>query len=124
VGEPEWARLDRNQEEEGDSDDEFFRWDDYLKSRINSVWRIRDVYPSRIRLFSIPDPRSRIRTVFIPDPGSSSNNLSILTPKKTKKWFLISKKYDHDPVVHPGSRIRMLTFCHPGSQIPVPDPQH
>jgi hypothetical protein len=26
VGEPEWARLDRNQEgEEGDSDDEFFR---------------------------------------------------------------------------------------------------
>ncbi len=38
------------------------------------VWRIRDVYPgSRIRLFSIPDPKclppgSRIRTVSIPDP--------------------------------------------------------
>ena len=27
-------------------------------------------------------------------PGSSSKNLSILTPKKAKKWFLSSKKYD------------------------------
>jgi hypothetical protein len=27
-------------------------------------------------------------------------------------------------VVHPGSRIRMLTFSHPGSRIPDPDPQH
>jgi hypothetical protein len=35
----------------------------------------------------------RIRTVSIPDPGSSKN-LSILTPKKAKKWFLSSKKYD------------------------------
>jgi hypothetical protein len=47
-------------------------------------------------------------------PGSSSKNLSILTPKKAKKWFLSSKKYD------PGcsSRIRMLTFSHhdPGSR--------
>jgi hypothetical protein len=47
----------------------------------------------------IPDPGSdffpsRIRTVSIPDPGSSSKNLSILTPKKAKKWFLSSKKYD------------------------------
>jgi hypothetical protein len=47
----------------------------------------------------IPDPTffhpgSRIRTVSIPDPGSSSKNLSILTPKKAKKWFLSSKKYD------------------------------
>jgi hypothetical protein len=43
------------------------------------IWRIRDVYPgSRIRLFSIPDP-------------GSSKNLSILTPKKQKKWFLSSK---------------------------------
>jgi hypothetical protein len=81
----------------------------------------------------IPDltffhPGSRIRTVSIPDPGSSSKNLSILTPKKPKKWFLSSKKYD------PGcsSRIRMLTFSHPrfriqGSKrhpIPDPDPQH
>ncbi len=65
----------------------------------------------------IPDPGSnffpsRIRTVSIPDPGSSSKNLSILTRKKAKKWFLSSKKYD------PGcsSRIRMLTFSHPGSR--------
>ncbi len=57
-------------------------------------------------------------------PGSSSKNLSILTQKKAKKWFLSSKKYD------PGcsSRIRMLTFSHPGSRIqrskryPIPDP--
>ena len=47
----------------------------------------------------IPDPTffhpgSRIRTVSIPDPGSASKNLSILTPKKTKKWFLSSRKYD------------------------------
>jgi hypothetical protein len=55
---------------------------------------------------------SRIRTVSIPDPRSSSKNLSNLTPKKQKKWFLSSKKYD------PGcsSRIRMLTFSHPGSR--------
>jgi hypothetical protein len=50
-------------------------------------------------LSRIPDPTffhpgSRIRTVSIPDPGSSSKNLSILTPKKDKKWFLSSKKYD------------------------------
>jgi hypothetical protein len=32
--------------------------------------------------------------MFIPDPGSSSKNLSNLTPKKAKKWFLSSKKYD------------------------------
>jgi hypothetical protein len=77
----------------------------------------------------IPDPTffhpgSRTRTVSIPDPGSSSKNLSILTPKKANKWLLSSKKYD------PGcsSRIRMLTFSHPGSRIqgskrhPIPDP--
>ncbi len=50
----------------------------------------------------IPDPTffhpgSRIRTVSIPDPGSSSKNLSILTPKKAKKWFLSAIKYDPDP---------------------------
>jgi hypothetical protein len=79
-----------------------------------SVWRIRNVYPgSRIRTVSIPDPRSRV-----PDPGSSSKNLSILTPKKAKKWFLSSIKYDPgcssripDPGVkkapNPGSRIRI-----------------
>ncbi len=60
---------------------------------------------SQIRLFSIPDPNWL-------HPGSSSKNLSILTLKKFKKWFLSSKKYD------PGcsSRIRMLTFSHPGSR--------
>jgi hypothetical protein len=62
---------------------------------IQPVWRIRDVYPGP----RIPDPTffhpdSRVRTVSIPDPGSSSKNLSILTPKKAKKWFLSSKKYD------------------------------
>ncbi len=80
-------------------------------------------------LSRIPDPTffhpgSRIRTVSIPDPGSSSKNLSIITPKKAKKWFLSSKKFD------PGcsSRIRMLTFSHPGTRIqglkkhPIPDP--
>ncbi len=89
------------------------------------MWRIRDVYPgSRIRLFSIPDPGSELSPSRIPDPGSSSKNLSILTPKKANKWFLSSKKYD------PGcsSRIRMLTFSHPGSRIQgskrhqIPDP--
>jgi hypothetical protein len=46
---------------------------------------------------------SQIRTVSIPDPGSASKNLSILTPKKPKKWFLSSRKYN------PGrsSRIRI-----------------
>jgi hypothetical protein len=44
-----------------------------------------ELSPSRIRTVSIPDPGSRI-----PDPGSSSMNLSILTPKKSKKWFLSS----------------------------------
>jgi hypothetical protein len=49
-------------------------------------------------LSRIPDPNffhpgSRIRTV-IPDPGSASKNLSILTPKKPKKCFLSSRKYD------------------------------
>ncbi len=48
-----------------------------------SVLRIRDVYPGS-DFFP-----SRIRTVSIPDPGSSSKNLSILTPKKSKK--MVSK---------------------------------
>ncbi len=45
---------------------------------------------------SVADPGclSRIRTVSIPDPGSASKNLSILTSKKPKKWFLSSGKYD------------------------------
>jgi hypothetical protein len=70
-----------------------------------AVLRIRDVYPgSRIRLFTIPDPGSELSPSRIPDPnclhpgsripdpGSSSKNLSILTPKKAKKWFLSYKK--------------------------------
>ncbi len=61
-----------------------------------------DFFPSRI-----PDPTCR-------HPESASKNLSILTPQKTKKWFLSSSKYD------PGcsSRIRMLTFY--PSRIPDP----
>jgi hypothetical protein len=54
----------------------------------HAVWRIRNVYPGS-DFFP-----SRILTVSIPDPGSLSKNLSILTPKKAKKWFLCSKKYD------------------------------
>jgi hypothetical protein len=58
----------------------------------------------------IPDPGSDFFPFRIPDPnclhpGSASKNLSILTPKK---WFLNSKNMIWD--VHPGSRIRMLTF--------------
>ncbi len=71
-------------------------------------------------LSRIPDPTffhpgSRIRTVSIPDPGSASKNLGVLTPqKKTKKWFLSSRKYD----LGCSSRIRMLTFY--PSRIPDP----
>ncbi len=81
----------------------------------------------------IPDPGSdflpsRIRTVSIPDTGSASKYLSILTPKKPKKWFLSTRKYDPgcssripdpDADFYP-SRIQ-------GSKrhrIPDPDPQH
>jgi hypothetical protein len=62
----------------------------------------------------IPDP-----TFFLPGsnclhPGSRSliKQFKYFNPKKNKKWFLSSKKYD------PGcsSRIRMLTFSHPGSR--------
>jgi hypothetical protein len=57
----------------------------------------------------IPDPGSDFFPSRIPDsnclhPGSSSKNLSILTPKKAKKWFLSYKKYD------------------PGSSSRIPDP--
>jgi hypothetical protein len=49
------------------------------------VWRIQDVYPG-----------SRIRTVSIPDPGSwiLIKEFKYFNPKKGKKWFLSSKKYD------------------------------
>jgi hypothetical protein len=83
----------------------------------------------------IPDPGSELSPSRIPDPGSSSKNLSILTPKKAKKWFLSSKKYDPgcssripDPdddflpswCPDPGSRIQG-SKRHPISD---PDPQH
>ncbi len=82
-------------------------------------------------LSRIPDPTffhpgSELSPSRIPDPRSSTKNLCILTPKKAKKWFLSSKNMMW--VVHPGSRIRMLTFSHPGSRIqgskrhPIPDP--
>jgi hypothetical protein len=48
-----------------------------------------DFFPSWI-----PDPGFELSPSRIPDPGSSSKNLSILTPKKAKKWFLSSKNYD------------------------------
>jgi hypothetical protein len=46
----------------------------------------------------IPDPTffhpgSRIRTVSIPDPGLIKE-FKYFNPKKAKKWFLSSKKYD------------------------------
>jgi hypothetical protein len=47
---------------------------------------------SGIRLFSFPDPGSELSPSRIPDPGSSKN-LSILTLKNQKKWFLSSKNY-------------------------------
>jgi hypothetical protein len=55
-------------------------------------------------LSRIPDPTffhpgSRIRTVSIPDPGSSTENLSILTPKKSK---IIQGSKRH-PIPDPGS---------------------
>ncbi len=97
--------------------------------------RIRDVYPGS-HFFP-----SRIRTVSIPDRGSASKNLSILTPKKTKKWFLSSRKYDKGcssripdpdadflPIADPGSRGQKGTESRiQGSKrhrIPDPDPQH
>jgi hypothetical protein len=70
--------------------------------------------PIRIRNPAFFHPGSQIGTVSIPGPGSAWKNLSILTPKETKKWFLSSRKYD------PGcsSRIRILTFY--PSRIPDP----
>jgi hypothetical protein len=50
-------------------------------------------------------PGSRIRTFSIPDPGSASRSLSILTQKN---GFLALENMIR--VVHPGSRMRMLTF--------------
>ncbi len=87
---------------------------------------------SRIRIFSIPDPRSWIPIfsildpwsriwIFasqILDPGSASKNLSILTPKNGF-WALRNMIW----VFHPrsGSRIWIPTFYL--SQIPILDPR-
>ncbi len=91
-----------------------------------SVWRIRDVYPgSDFFPSQIPDLNCL-------HPGSQIliKEFKYFNPKKAKKWFLSSKNMIR--VVHHGSRIRMLTFSHPGSRIqgskrhpiPDPDPQH
>jgi hypothetical protein len=79
----------------------------------------------------IPDPGSDFFPSRIPDPNCLHPGSRILVkefkyfnPQKRKNWFFSSKKYD------PGcsSRIRMLTFSHPGSRIqgskrhPIPDP--
>ena len=67
--------------------------------------RIRDVYPgSRIRTVSMQDPGYRIRI----------KEFKYFNPKKPKKWYLSSRKYD------PGcsSRKRMLSFY--PSRIPDP----
>ncbi len=79
---------------------------------LNAVLRIRDVYPgSRSRLFSIPDPNclhlgSRILI----------KEFKYFNPKKAKKLFPSSKKYD------PGcsSRIPDLDADFLSSQIPDP----
>ncbi len=57
---------------------------------------------------------SRIQLFSIPDPGSASKNLSILTPKKPKKLFPSSRKYD------PGCSSRIPD---PDADfLPIPDP--
>jgi hypothetical protein len=61
-----------------------------------------DFFPSRI-----PDPNYL-------HPGSSSKNLSFLTPKNKKKWFISPKKYD------PGCSSRIPD---PDADfLPIPDP--
>jgi hypothetical protein len=78
--------------------------------------RIWDVYPgSRIRLFSIPDPRSEF---FHPGSRIRIKEFKYFNPK----WFLTSRKYDPSC----SSRIRILTFYlsripDPGAQ-KAPDP--
>jgi hypothetical protein len=64
---------------------------------------------SRIRLFCIPDPNCL-------HPGSRIRlkEFKYFNPKKTKKWFLSSRKYD----LGCSSRIQMLTFY--PSRIPDP----
>ncbi len=93
-----------------------------------------DFLPSRIPDPTFFHPGSRIRTVSIPDPGSRIlKEFKYFNPKKAKKWFLSSKKYDPgcssripdpwsgcwlSPIPDPGSRGQKST------QSRIPDPQH
>jgi hypothetical protein len=82
-----------------------------------SVLRIRDFYPgSRIRLFSIPDPRSRIRI----------KEFKYFNPKKC---FLSSRKDDPGcssrtriPDPDPGSGTRIMIPDSDSDFLPIPDP--
>jgi hypothetical protein len=100
-----------------------------------SVLRFRDVYPgSRIRPFSIPDPGSDFFPSRIPDPNCLHTGSRI----RIKEFKYFNPKNGFQAlenmirVVHPGSRIQMLTFYgnHPGSRIQwskrhrIPDPDH
>jgi hypothetical protein len=73
-----------------------FRVNILRKIPINSVLRIRDVFPDPN--FSNPDPGSGVKK--IKDPGSPSKNLSIFNPK------LVSKLSE----IWCSSRIRILIF--------------
>jgi hypothetical protein len=64
----------------------------------------------------IPNPRSPIPDPTFFHPGSRIRPVSILTPNNQKNGFLSSRNMIR--VVHPGSRIRMLTFY--PSRIPDP----
>ncbi len=78
---------------------------------LNPVWRIRDVYPGSDFFPSrIPDPNCL-------HPGSRIlKEFKYFNPHKVKK--MVSKLLKNMiRVVHLGSRIRMLTFSHPGSRI-------
>ena len=79
----------------------------------------------------IPDPTffhpgSELSHPRSPDPGSSSKNLSILTPKKAKKWFLSSKKYDpgcSSRIPDPDADFLPSRIPDPGvKKHPIPDP--
>ncbi len=91
---------------------------------------------SKFVQISVADPGclSRIRLFSIPDPGSELSPSRILIkefkyfiPKKSKKNGFQALK-NMIRVVHPGSRIRMLTFSQLGFRIqgskrhPIPDP--
>ena len=122
----------------------------YVPVPLCGCWRINPPPPSSFLLFF-----SGVGKIFqccgsgmfIPDstffhPGSELSpsrilikEFKILTPKKAKKWFLSSKKYDPgcssripDPdadflpsrIPDPGVK----EAPNPGSRIPDPDPQH